>query len=53
MTAPVPEQNDEKPLDVDTPPGEHHDELPDASDRDGGGAAAEENAETSEDQPST
>ena len=53
MTAPVPEESNEA-FDLDSPPpGEHDSDLPDADD--GAGAAAstqEENAETSQDQPS-
>ena len=52
MTAPIPEEEDQRPIDERVPPGEHADELPDEADARGGSAAQEENAETSEDQPS-
>lgn len=52
MTAPIPEEEDQQPLGTATPPGEHADDLPDETDRTGGSEAQEENAETSEDQPS-
>ena len=58
MTAPIPEEEDQRPIGQDTPigqgtpPGEHADELPDEGDAAGGSAGQEENAETSEDQPS-
>jgi hypothetical protein len=51
MTAPIPEEQDQPPTPVATPPGEHEGELPDK----GAGAAdaaQEENAETSLDEPS-
>jgi hypothetical protein len=53
VTQPVPEESNEA-YDLDeAPPGEHASEAPDASDGgQAGGAAQEENAETSLDQPS-
>jgi hypothetical protein len=52
MTAPIPEEEEQRPLGNRTPPGEHAGELPDADDAPGGSGTQEENAETSEDQPS-
>lgn len=52
MTAPIPEEQDQQALGTGTPPGEHDGELPDEGDARGGSAGQEENAETSEDQPS-
>ena len=60
MTAPIPEEQDQPPLDTTTrPPGEHASELPDRDDAAAGGAGQEEtqqesreNAETSLDEPS-
>ncbi|MFC4782921.1 hypothetical protein ACT8ZV_00470 [Nocardioides sp. MAHUQ-72] len=52
MTAPIPEEEEQQPLGTGTPPGEHRGELPDEDDAGGGSATQEENAETSEDQPS-
>jgi len=52
LTAPIPEEEDQAALGTGTPPGEHGDELPDEDDARGGSVAQEENAETSEDQPS-
>lgn len=52
MTAPVPEEQDQPPTTDETPPGEHSSELPDAADGGTHGAAQEENAETSLDEPS-
>jgi hypothetical protein len=52
VTAPIPEEEEQRPLGEQTPPGEHGDELPGPDDAGGGSATQEENAETSEDQPS-
>ena len=63
MTAPIPEEEEQRPLGNQTPPGEHAGELPDTDDatndpadgaanRARGSQVQEENAETSEDQPS-
>jgi hypothetical protein len=52
MTAPVPEDQDQPPLDAGHPPGEHASELPDAADAFPDHAAQEENAGTSLDEPS-
>jgi hypothetical protein len=56
VTAPIPEEEEQRPLGDQlagrTPPGEHAGELPDEDDAGGGSATQEENAESSEDQPS-
>ena len=53
MTAPVPEETNAAYEVDETPPGEHHNELPGASDDvETTGDSQEENAETSLDQPS-
>lgn len=52
MTAPVPEEEEQRPLGEVTPPGEHDADLPQPGDVTGGSEAQEENAGTSEDQPS-
>lgn len=52
MTAPVPEEQDPRPLDATAvPPGEHDGELPDEADGSGDPEQAE-NAGTAQDQPS-
>ena len=59
MTAPIPEEQDQPPIEADDPPGEHAGELPGelpgepaAAADDAGGRAQAENAETSLDEPS-
>ncbi|MGZ4446896.1 MAG: hypothetical protein ACXVEC_09340 [Nocardioides sp.] len=52
MTAPIPEEQDQAPVDEEHPTAGDHDDLPDADDAGGGSPAQEENAETSQDQPS-
>ncbi|NYD43292.1 hypothetical protein [Nocardioides panaciterrulae] len=52
MTAPIPEEEEQRPLGDAVPPGEHAGELPDEDDAAGGSSAQVENAESSEDQPS-
>ena len=52
MTAPIPEEEQQRPLGGATPPGEHDAELPEPDDATGGSEVQEENAETSGDQPS-
>ena len=53
MSAPVPEESNEAYDLDDKPPGEHDSDLPGETDgSDAAGAAQEENAETSLDQPS-
>lgn len=52
MTQPVPEESNEA-LDVtEPPPGEHGSELPDGDDTDQESTEAEQNAQTSTEQPS-
>lgn len=54
MTAPIPEDRNEPAAPTDVPPGEHESELTGSDDGSQAAAAAQaENAETSEDQPST
>lgn len=59
MTAPIPEERDEAPLETGTPPGEHASELPEPDDAAAGDATVQtgpgspaENAATSLDEPS-
>ena len=55
MTAPIPEEQDQPPIETGTPPGEHRADLPDEHDAATPAhlpAEARENAETSLDEPS-
>lgn len=52
MTAPIPEEQDQPPIEAQHPPGEHDDDLPDESDAATDPRPQEENAGTSLDEPS-
>jgi hypothetical protein len=52
MTAPIPEEQDQPPVEADDPPGEHRSELPSGADRTTPSGEQEENAETALDEPS-
>jgi len=52
MTAPIPEEQDQAPLQTGTPPGEHGAELPDPADASADPRWQQENAGSSLDEPS-
>jgi hypothetical protein len=52
VTAPIPEEEEQRPLGEVTPPGEHGDELPGPEDAAGGSDTQAANAGTSQDEPS-
>lgn len=52
MTAPIPEEQDQPPIEPARPPGEHPTELPSDDDREAPAGEQEENAGTSLDEPS-
>ncbi|MGB0101470.1 MAG: hypothetical protein WBP61_14425 [Nocardioides sp.] len=52
MTAPIPEEQDQPPVEADDPPGEHRSELPDESSGSSDSEEQQENAATSLDEPS-
>ena len=52
MTAPIPEDQDQPPIEVDGLPGEHGSDLPSEADGTRPAGEQEENAESSVDEPS-